>query len=67
MEKEREQSILYGMGEELIICPVCEGKHMVEKKSSNGEIHFYSDRITVIKEPCPRCNGVGFIMKGGKK
>jgi len=47
-------------------CPVCKGKKVVEKVR-NDEICYYADRITVIKEPCRRCNGNGIIMKGTKK
>jgi len=63
MEKERKQSLLYGMGEELIICPICKGRHMIDKISSNGEICYYGDRTTPIREPCKRCNGTGIIHK----
>ena len=67
MEKEREQSILYGMGKELVVCPICEGKKTVKKVSAKGTICYYSDRVTAIRVPCGRCNGNGIITKGGKK
>ena len=63
MEKERKQSILYGMGEELIICPICKGMKIIMKTNTNGEICYYGDRVTAIREPCPHCNGTGIIMK----
>lgn len=62
MEKERKQSLLYGMGKELVLCPICEGEKMVGKISFNGAICYYKDG-TVINEPCKFCNGNGIVSK----
>jgi len=55
MEKERKQSLFYGMGEELVLCPICEGKKAIKKE-------HYSDR-SLAKLPCPCCNGTGKITE----
>jgi len=32
-------------------------------RTFKGEVCFYKDRKTKVKEPCKRCNGTGKVLK----
>jgi len=50
----------------LRVCPDCNGRKVVAKTAPDGTMQFYSDRITVIRGPCERCNGNGYITEKNK-